>query len=61
MCLKYVVLLFAVSEVLFFLRFHDMSKQVHRAVLPNGELVVVKVQRPGLRKLFDIDLSEILF
>eukprot|EP00271_Cylindrocystis_brebissonii_P009273 TRINITY_DN2399_c0_g3_i7.p1 TRINITY_DN2399_c0_g3~~TRINITY_DN2399_c0_g3_i7.p1 ORF type:complete len:801 (-),score=132.93 TRINITY_DN2399_c0_g3_i7:801-3203(-) len=31
--------------------------QVHRAVLPNGELVVVKVQRPGLKELFDIDLG----
>ncbi|KAK6155326.1 hypothetical protein DH2020_009574 [Rehmannia glutinosa] len=32
--------------------------QVHRAILHNGEKVVVKVQRPGLKKLFDIDLSE---
>lgn len=31
--------------------------QVHRAVLHNGELVVVKVQRPGLKQLFDIDLE----
>ncbi len=31
--------------------------QVHRAHLHNGDEVVVKVQRPGLRKLFDIDLS----
>lgn len=31
--------------------------QVHRAQLHSGEDVVVKVQRPGLRKLFDIDLS----
>ncbi|KAK4781969.1 hypothetical protein SAY86_016071 [Trapa natans] len=31
--------------------------QVHRAVLHNGERVVVKVQRPGLKKLFDIDLQ----
>ncbi|KAJ9169921.1 hypothetical protein P3X46_018064 [Hevea brasiliensis] len=30
--------------------------QVHRAILHNGEKVVVKVQRPGLKKLFDIDL-----
>ncbi|KAL0311133.1 UNVERIFIED_CONTAM: protein ACTIVITY OF BC1 COMPLEX kinase, chloroplastic [Sesamum angustifolium] len=30
--------------------------QVHRAVLHSGEKVVVKVQRPGLKKLFDIDL-----
>ncbi|MBA0640269.1 hypothetical protein Goklo_023224 [Gossypium klotzschianum] len=36
--------------------------QVHRAVLHNGEKVVVKVQRPGLKKLFDIDLrNNILF
>ncbi|KAH7576605.1 hypothetical protein JRO89_XS01G0116800 [Xanthoceras sorbifolium] len=31
--------------------------QVHRAILHNGEKVVVKVQRPGLKKLFDIDLQ----
>ncbi len=31
--------------------------QVHRAVLHSGEQVVVKVQRPGLQKLFDIDLK----
>jgi predicted unusual protein kinase regulating ubiquinone biosynthesis (AarF/ABC1/UbiB family) len=31
--------------------------QVHRAQLHSGEEVVVKVQRPGLRKLFEIDLS----
>ncbi len=31
--------------------------QVHRAELPTGETVVVKVQRPGLRQLFDIDLA----
>ena len=29
--------------------------QVHRATLHTGEDVVVKVQRPGLRKLFDLD------
>ncbi|KAL4308555.1 hypothetical protein GQ457_01G045940 [Hibiscus cannabinus] len=33
--------------------------QVHRAILHNGEKVVVKVQRPGLRKLFDIDLGNL--
>ncbi|XP_010551963.1 PREDICTED: uncharacterized protein LOC104822435 [Tarenaya hassleriana] len=33
--------------------------QVHRAVLQNGEIVVVKVQRPGLKKLFDIDLRNL--
>ncbi|KAK2648095.1 hypothetical protein Ddye_015584 [Dipteronia dyeriana] len=30
--------------------------QVHRAILHDGEKVVVKIQRPGLKKLFDIDL-----
>lgn len=33
--------------------------QVHRAVLHNGEKVVIKVQRPGLKKLFDIDLRNL--
>ncbi|KAJ9523162.1 hypothetical protein QJQ45_024089 [Haematococcus lacustris] len=33
--------------------------QVHRAVLWTGEEVVVKVQRPGLRQLFDIDLNNL--
>lgn len=31
--------------------------QVHKATLHTGETVVVKVQRPGLRKLFEIDLK----
>jgi predicted unusual protein kinase regulating ubiquinone biosynthesis (AarF/ABC1/UbiB family) len=31
--------------------------QVHRAELPTGERVVVKVQRPGLKQLFAIDLD----
>ena len=31
--------------------------QVHRAQLHSGEEVVVKVQRPGLSRLFEIDLS----
>ncbi len=31
--------------------------QVHRAQLHSGENVVVKVQRPGLQKLFSIDLD----
>lgn len=31
--------------------------QVHRAQLHSGEEVVVKVQRPGLLKLFEIDLA----
>jgi predicted unusual protein kinase regulating ubiquinone biosynthesis (AarF/ABC1/UbiB family) len=31
--------------------------QVHRAQLYSGEEVVVKIQRPGLRKLFEIDLA----
>lgn len=33
--------------------------QVHRAVLHSGEQVVVKVQRPGLQRLFDIDLAQL--
>lgn len=31
--------------------------QVHKAVLPDGRLAVVKVQRPGIDKLSDIDLA----
>ncbi|WP_026734099.1 ABC1 kinase family protein [Fischerella sp. PCC 9605] len=31
--------------------------QVHKAVLHSTEAVVVKVQRPGLKKLFEIDLK----
>ncbi|MDX2255383.1 MAG: AarF/ABC1/UbiB kinase family protein [Pseudanabaenaceae cyanobacterium bins.39] len=31
--------------------------QVHKALLPSGEEIVVKVQRPGLLKLFAIDLG----
>lgn len=33
--------------------------QVHRATLFSGEEVVVKVQRPGLKQLFDIDLNNL--
>jgi predicted unusual protein kinase regulating ubiquinone biosynthesis (AarF/ABC1/UbiB family) len=33
--------------------------QVHLARLPGGERCVVKVQRPGLKKLFDIDLENL--
>jgi len=33
--------------------------QVHLATLKTGERVVVKVQRPGLKDLFDIDLKNI--
>ncbi|XP_073103313.1 protein ACTIVITY OF BC1 COMPLEX KINASE 7, chloroplastic isoform X2 [Elaeis guineensis] len=33
--------------------------QVHRAILHNGEKVAVKVQRPGLKNLFDIDLRNL--
>lgn len=36
-----------------------MSVQVHRAVLHSGEHVVVKIQRPGLERLFDIDLGQL--
>mgnify|MGYP002774985726 CR=1 FL=1 len=35
-----------------------MSGQVHRATL-RGEEVVIKVQRPGLKELFDIDLKNL--
>ncbi|MEM7553326.1 MAG: AarF/ABC1/UbiB kinase family protein [Cyanobacteria bacterium P01_A01_bin.84] len=31
--------------------------QVHKAVLHSGEAIVIKVQRPGLKKLFEIDLK----
>lgn len=31
--------------------------QVHRAILDNGEEVVVKVQRPGLEELFNLDFE----
>jgi predicted unusual protein kinase regulating ubiquinone biosynthesis (AarF/ABC1/UbiB family) len=31
--------------------------QVHKAILHSGEAVVVKVQRPALKKLFEIDLQ----
>lgn len=33
--------------------------QVHRVILHNGEKAVVKVQRPGLKRLFDIDLRNL--
>lgn len=33
--------------------------QVHRAVLLNGEKVAVKIQRPALKELFDIDLGNL--
>ena len=33
--------------------------QVHAATLHSGEAVAVKVQRPGLRQLFDIDLENL--
>ena len=31
--------------------------QVHKATLHSGEIVAIKVQRPGLKKLFEIDLT----
>jgi ubiquinone biosynthesis protein len=31
--------------------------QVHRATLPDGTTVVVKVQRPGVRELIDLDIQ----
>lgn len=36
-----------------------LALQVHRAVLHSGQQVVVKVQRPGLKNLFDIDLANL--
>lgn len=40
--------------------FHfNSGMQVHRAELHSGEGVVVKVQRPGLARLFDIDLAQL--
>ena len=38
---------------------HFYYTQVHRATLWSGEDVVVKVQRPGLKQLFDIDLQNL--
>jgi predicted unusual protein kinase regulating ubiquinone biosynthesis (AarF/ABC1/UbiB family) len=35
-----------------------LAGQVHRACL-NGKEVVIKVQRPGLKELFDIDLKNL--
>jgi ubiquinone biosynthesis protein len=49
-----------------FLCFHESPlaaasiAQVHRAQLKTGEEVIVKVQRPGMRKIIDVDL-EIMF
>lgn len=31
--------------------------QVHKAILPNGETVAVKVQRPGIERLIEVDLE----
>lgn len=50
-----VILIYGVLMKVFFFFFF---LKVHRAILHNGERVVVKVQRPGLKKLFEIDLSE---
>lgn len=35
-----------------------LAGQVHRASL-KGQEVVIKVQRPGLKELFDIDLKNL--
>jgi ubiquinone biosynthesis protein len=34
--------------------------QVHKAVLPDGDVVAVKIQRPGLQKIIEIDLEIML-
>jgi len=34
--------------------------QVHRAVLPDGEVVVVKIQRPEIRRTIEVDLEIML-
>jgi ubiquinone biosynthesis protein len=34
--------------------------QVHRAVLKDGEAVAVKIQRPGIRKIIEVDLEIML-
>ncbi|MBU0987548.1 MAG: AarF/ABC1/UbiB kinase family protein [Proteobacteria bacterium] len=34
--------------------------QVHRAGLPDGEIVAVKVQRPGIHKIIEVDLEIML-
>ncbi len=31
--------------------------QVHRAILPDGDVVAVKVQRPGIRRTIEVDLD----
>ncbi len=31
--------------------------QVHRAVLPNGEVVAVKIQRPNIKQIIELDLE----
>lgn len=36
-----------------------VSPQVHKARLQTGEEVAVKVQRKGLRRLFEIDLANL--
>jgi len=34
--------------------------QVHRAILPDGEAVAVKIQRPGIERLIEVDLEIML-
>ncbi|MBN1364820.1 MAG: AarF/ABC1/UbiB kinase family protein [Syntrophaceae bacterium] len=34
--------------------------QVHKAVLNNGDIVAVKIQRPGIRKIIEVDLEIML-
>ncbi len=35
--------------------------QVHKATLPNGKVVAVKVQRPDIEKLFEVDVAILKF
>ena len=35
--------------------------QGHRAILKNGEVVAVKIQRPGMKKIIEVDLEIMLY
>ena len=41
--------------------FSASVSQVHKATLPNGKIVAVKVQRPDIQKLFDVDIAILKF